>query len=107
VVTFIWLEVSTLLDEFMGSDSIGGFFSGQLLELVMRFTVESLQNTIAALIWPAWVMSWPPLWGFVALAAMYVLFTYVLNKPLEQWFFHDDLPAAPDPAPPTNDTEEQ
>ncbi len=89
VVTFVWLELTTLIDEFSASDGIAGFFSGQLIQFLLRFTVDSLMNTVNALIWPVHVIGFSPPWGFAILGAMYLLFTYVLKKPLEDWLFHD------------------
>jgi hypothetical protein len=89
VIAFVWLEFTTLVDEFSSSNGITGFFSGQLVQFLLRFTVDSLVNTVNALIWPVHFIRFSPPWGFVILGALYLVFTYVLKKPLERWLFHD------------------
>lgn len=98
VVAFAWLEFTTLLDEFSSSTGFTGFLSGQLLQFLMRFTVDSLVNTALALIWPVHVIAYAPPWGIVILVATYLLFNYLLKKPLERWLFRDAETIADDPA---------
>jgi hypothetical protein len=90
VVTFLWLEARTLIDEIASSSSVGAFFSEQLFELLFRFTVESLQNTVSAFIWPAWVLAVSPIWGAAVLGALYLVFPRYIKEPLTRWLFHDD-----------------
>jgi hypothetical protein len=89
VVAFVWLEFTTLVDEFSSSTGFTGFLSGQLIQFLLRFTVDSLVNTVHALIWPVHVIAFSPPWGFVILGAMYLVFTYLLKNPLERWLFHE------------------
>ena len=103
VVAFVWLEFTTLVNEFSSSTGITGFFSGQLVQFLLRFTVDSLVNTVNALIWPVHFIRFSPPWGFVILGAMYVVFTYVLKSPLERWLFHEaNKVAAEQSAPDAN-----
>ena len=103
VVAFVWLEFATLVNQFSSSAGFAGFFSGQLVQFLLRFTVDSLVNTVNALIWPVHVIAFSPPWGFVILGAMYVIFTYVLKKPLERLLFHEaDTIAAEQSAPGTD-----
>lgn len=104
VVAFVWLEFTTLVDEFSASAGMAGFFSGQLIQFLLRFTVDSIINTVNALIWPVRVIGFSPPWGFVILGVMYVVFTYVLKGPLERWLFHDAGPAAAEQSSPAADT---
>ena len=90
VVTFVYLEVTMLIEEILASTGIVDFFTEQLFELVFRFAGESLQNLIQAFIWPVPIISYSPPWGIALLVAMYLLFTAVIKEPLEQWLFHDE-----------------
>jgi hypothetical protein len=107
VVAFVWLEFTTLVNEFSSSTGITGFFSGQLIQFLLRFTVDSLVNTAYALIWPVRIISYSPPWC-LSFLAQYVVFTYVL-KNLERLLFHEaDTVAAEQPAPgaETSDTKD-
>ena len=90
VVTFLWLEATTLIGELVSSTSLASFFTDQLFEFIFRFTVQSLQNTIAAFIWPVWLIQLSPLWGGLLLAALYFVFPRYLKEPLTKWLFRDD-----------------
>lgn len=90
VLTFIWLEIRSLFDEIVASSGVGSFFGEQIFQLFFRFTIESLQNTILAFIWPVYIIEWSPLWGGVALAVLYLVFSRFIKEPLEGWLFHDD-----------------
>ena len=87
VITFLWLEVTMVLDEFAASSSIGGFFGEQSLEFFFRFTFMSLANSLQAFVWPLLIIAIDPLWGGILLAAMYFIFPRYLKKPLERWLF--------------------
>ena len=90
VLTFVYLEASMLFDEIVAATGFVDFFTEQLLELPFRFLSESLANLIQAFIWPAPVVTYSPPWGIVIFGAMYLIFTYVMKEPLEQWLFHDE-----------------
>ncbi len=90
VVTFVYLEVTMLVSEILSSTGVVEFFTEQLLEIAFRFLGESLQNMIQAFIWPVQIIAYSPPWGIAILAAMYLLFTYLIKEPLEQWLFHDE-----------------
>ena len=91
VVTFLWLEATTLIGELVSSTSLASFFTDQLFEFIFRFTVQSLQNTVAAFIWPLWVIEMSPLWGGLLLAALYFAFPRYIKEPLSEWLFRDDV----------------
>lgn len=90
VVTFIWLEITTLFEEIASSTSLAGFFSEQFFELILRFTIESLQNTIGAFLWPVYLIQLSPVWGGAILGALYLAFPRYIKEPLTRWLFHDD-----------------
>lgn len=105
VVAFVWLEFTTLVNEFSESDGITGFFGGQLIEILMRFTVDSIVNTVHAFLWPVHVIRFSPPWGVIFLGLMYAVFTYMLQQRLERWLF-DDADAAAKPTAPGVDSKE-
>ncbi len=90
VLTFVYLEASMVIGEIMAATGFVDFFTEQLMELPLRFLGESFQNMIQAFIWPVEIITYSPPWGIAILAAMYLLFTYLIKKPLEQWLFSDE-----------------
>jgi hypothetical protein len=90
VVTFLWLETTTLIGELVSSGSLASFLSDQLIEFLLRFTVQSLTNTVLAFIWPVYFIQLSPIWGGLALAALFILFPLYIKEPLTRWLFHDE-----------------
>ena len=90
VLTFIWLEIWMFADDILAAESISGFFGEQIFEIFFRFLGESLQNMIAAFMWPGFVIQISPPWGLGILVAMFVAFPRWIKQPLEHWLFHDD-----------------
>ena len=90
VLTFVYLEASMLIGEIMAATGFVDFFTEQLVELPLRFLGESFKNMIQAFIWPVEIITYSPPWGIAILAAMYLLFTYLIKEPLEQWLFDDE-----------------
>ena len=86
-VTFIYLEFRTVIGEFIEADSIGSFFSEQLIEFVFRFATDSLMNMIEALMWPVVFVQWRPPYGAIGLGLAYMLFATFLKKPITDWLF--------------------
>ncbi len=93
VLTFIWLEFRMLVDDILSAESISGFFGEQIFEIVFRYLGESLQNMIAAFMWPVFIIEISPPWGLGILVAMFVAFPRWIKQPLEQWLFHDEVEA--------------
>jgi len=81
-LTFIYLEIRTVIGEFIEADSIGSFFTEQLIEFVFRFAIDSLMNMIEALMWPVLFVQWQPPYGAIGLGLAYVLFAKFLKKPI-------------------------
>ena len=90
VLTFVYLEASMVIGEIMAATGFVDFFTEQLVELPFRFLGESLRNLISAFLWPVPLVEFSPPWGIAILAAMYLLFTYLIKEPLEQWLFSDE-----------------
>ncbi|MEX1265826.1 MAG: hypothetical protein WEA08_02815 [Woeseia sp.] len=95
VITFIWLEIRTVIAEFAAAEGIGTFLTGQLFEILIRVTVQSIQNTVMAFLWPVWVIERFEYFGIAALVVLYFLFPRLIKEPLNRWLFDDgDAPAA-------------
>ncbi len=90
VLTFIWLEIWMLVDDILSAESISAFFGEQIFEILFRYLGESLQNMIAAFMWPVFVIQISPPWGLGILVAMFMAFPRWIKQPLEHWLFHDD-----------------
>jgi hypothetical protein len=90
VVTFIYLEASTIIGEIAAATGVVSFLTDQLVEFLFRFLGDSFGNMIQAFIWPLPIVSYSPPWGIVIFAGMYFVFAGVMKKPLEEWLFHDE-----------------
>jgi hypothetical protein len=91
-LSFIYFEIASLGDDIMG---IGSLFSGQAVEFVIQFFIDSLKNTLKAFVWPLYVVQLAPPWGLVALGVAFAVFTRFLKAPIEHWLFPDapvDIP---------------
>lgn len=85
VVTFIILEIRLLVTELV--TSTGDFIVQQVLQILLRFTVDSLVNTLLALIWPALLLGISPIWGTLGLAVGYVTFSRFIKQRLTRLLF--------------------
>lgn len=90
VLTFVYLEVSTLIGEILTAKGIVDFFTEQLVELLFRFFGESVKNMVLAFMWPVPIVQYSPPWGIAMLVGIYVVFAKFIKEPLEQWLFKDD-----------------
>ena len=87
--TFVYLEVRTITGEFIESSSIGAFFSEQLIEFVFRFAIDSIVNTVQALMWPVYFVQWQPPIGAIGLGLAFFAFPKYLKPPITKWLFPD------------------
>src|SRR5262245_13513886 len=81
VVTFVVLEIKSLT----GLTTVSGLVA-QVVQYVLRFSVDSVRNVVFALIWPARLFEWlggPA--GLVALAAGYVAFDFAIRPLARAW----------------------
>ncbi len=90
LLSFIWLEIRMLVNDILSAESFSGFFGEQIFEMFFRFLGESLQNMIAAFMWPVFVIEISPPWGIGILVAMFLVFARWIKEPLARWLFHDD-----------------
>ena len=96
-ISFAIYEIQMLIEDLgPGSDFIV-LFNGQFLEFFLSIIVQSMVNTVHALIWPVYVVQFAPPYGAIGLGLAFILFTRVLKKPIEGWLF-DGSPELYDPA---------
>ena len=94
IATFIYLEVVDLFDDVMG---IGAIFNGQVVDVIVDFILDSLMNTVEALMWPVDVVQWAPPFGAVALGLGYWLFPTYVKPHIEDWLFDGEPEKAEEP----------
>ena len=90
VLTFIWLEITMIIEDIAEATGIADFFGEQLLEMLFRYLGESFMNTIKAFMWPVYVIQISPPWGVAVFVLMGVVFKNFFKEPIEQWLFHED-----------------
>ena len=83
--TFIFFEIRTIVSEFAESSGIGDFLSNQLIEFIFRFAIDSIMNTIQALMWPVYVIQLSPPYGAIGLGMAFLVFTIYIQEPIERW----------------------
>ena len=96
VVTFAWLEVTSLFGDILDSDGVGSFVTGQVIEFAFRFLSESIQNVVKAFLWPIPILQFRPPYGVVILGLMFLVFGRFVKPPLERWLFGDEATDAAD-----------
>ena len=92
-MTFLWFELTMFVDDVAEANSVGEFVTSQFFEVLLRFTVESMGNTLRAFLWPLYVVQFSPPVGLALLALAFILFPRFVKPSLERWLF-DDEPAA-------------
>jgi len=90
IVTFVWLEVTSLTGELVESDGVGDFLSGQVIEFVFRFASDTIVNMVHAFLWPLKFLEYRPPYGIVALVLLYLGFARFLKPVIERWMFGDE-----------------
>lgn len=93
-ITFIIYEIQSLADDVLG---IGALFSGQAIDFIISFIIDSFTNTIQAFMWPVHVVTFAPPWGAIGLGLAYLGFSSFLKKPIEGWLFDDEPELADEP----------
>ena len=90
-LTFVYLEVRSMISEITEAEGVVDFFTGQFIEFFIRFMSESFVNMIQAFMLPvSLIQAWQP-FGAIALGLMFFVFPLVLKKPLERWLFGDEM----------------
>jgi hypothetical protein len=86
-ISFVIREIGSLADDVLG---IGAIFSGQAIEFIVNFIVDSFMNTMYSFMWPVYVVQLALPWGAIGLGLAFFGFTSLLKKPIEGWLFADD-----------------
>jgi len=90
IVTFLFMEVRTVVGEVADATSIGSFLSNQLFEFAIRFASDSLANMIKAFMWPVYIIQLNPVFGGIVLGVAFYVFPKYLKKPLEKKLFGEE-----------------
>ena len=98
VIAFAWLEVKTLYNEIASADGIGSFVSDWLLEFLIRFSIQSIENTVHAFLWPIYLVQRFEGWGIAILTILYLTFPRFIKPALTRWLFDDEDEPRADPA---------
>lgn len=75
--------------DIVAAEGIGDLLGDGLVGMIVGYFVESITNTIQALIWPVHVIDMAPPYSIIALGILYFVFPRYLKTPLEQWLFDD------------------
>ena len=95
--TFIIFEIGSLGEDIANA---GALLTGGAIGFVIDIIIDSFMNTIAALIWPVYVIQWAPPWGAIGLGLVYLGFANYLKKPITDWLFEGEPEPAKDPKQP-------
>jgi hypothetical protein len=88
-ITFIVLELGSLSDDVLG---IGALFTGQAIEFIVGFMIDSFKNTMYSFVWPVFVVQYAPPWGAIALGIAFFGFSTYLKPQIERWLFDGKSP---------------
>lgn len=86
-VTFVILELRSLFDDVLG---VGSLFTGQAVEFIVQFFIDSFTNTMRSFAWPLYVVTFAPPWGAIALGIGFAGFATWLKRPIERWLFPEE-----------------
>jgi hypothetical protein len=86
-VSFAIYEIQMLVEDFGADSDFIVLFNGQIIQFIVNFLLESLMNTVHALMWPLYVVQLAPPFGAIGLGFAFVFFAKVLKKPIEAWLF--------------------
>lgn len=86
-IAFAIFEVRMLIEDFTGGSDLGGLFNGEIIEYFISVVVDSLMNTVRALMWPVYVVQFAPPYGAIGLGLAFIFFASVLKKPIQSWLF--------------------
>lgn len=92
-VTFLWFELTMFVGDVAEANGVGEFVTSQFFEVLLRFTFESMGNTLRAFLWPLYAVQFSPPVGLALMALAFILFPRFVKPSLERWLF-DDEPAA-------------
>jgi len=90
VVTFLYLEARSILEELAESTGPVDFLTGHLFEFIFRFLGDSIMNMVQALIWFIPVVQFKSPFGLISLGIGFYAFDIYLREPVERWILQED-----------------
>ncbi len=91
-LTFVYLEVTTLLGEIAEASGVIDFLTSQLIETLFRFLGQSFINMGMAFAWPIFFIEWQPPVGLILLGFAFMLFPRFVKPYITAWLFPDGEP---------------
>lgn len=88
-LTFLYLEVRSIIGELGEADGVIDFLTSQLIEFLFRFLSESISNMVQAFIWFIPVIEFRPPMGFIILGVGFLVFDIFLRKPIGDWLLRE------------------
>ena len=89
-ISFVIYEIRMLIDDFSGDSDFAVLLDGEIVSFILNFFLESLVNTIQALLWPLSILKLSPPYGAIGLGLAFLFFSRVFKKPIEAWLFADE-----------------
>ena len=89
-LSFLYFEISEFVTEDVGElAAMNNILSAELFGFIINFIVDTMLNTVKALMWPVYfVQLWPP-YGAIGLGLAFYIFPKYLKKPIERWLTGD------------------
>ena len=93
-VAFLFFEIREIVfDDIPQFIAINNFASSEIVEFGIQFIVDTMMNFVRALAWPAFVATFAPPVGAIALGVAFMLFPRYLKPYVERYLFGDEKPA--------------
>ncbi len=86
-VAFLVFEVGSLREDVA---QLGAVFRGDIIGFALDIVIDSLINTVKALIWPVYALQFSPPFGLIALLAAYLLFPRYVKPHISRWLFPEE-----------------
>ena len=94
-VTFLYLEVRTILEEIVESTGVLDFLTNNLLDFVFRFASDSIANMVHAFIWFVPMLGYRSPLGIILLGIGFLVFDIYLRKPVGDWLLREESESPP------------
>lgn len=95
-VTFLYLEINDILFDDIPTLATINVLSADIADFIIDFVIDTFMNTMAAFMWPVWLIQWQSPWGIGLLVAGFALFPKFVQKPVENWLFEGQPPPPPE-----------
>lgn len=95
IVMFLYLEIKDILFDDIPTLMNMNVFSSDIVSFAISFIIDTMLNTLYALIWPVWLLQWNGIVGVILLVAIYALYPKFIQQPVEHWLFEGQPPPPP------------